>query len=63
MQIFLGAICAYLFVVTFIGPEKHGVDFENAAVATESGAGKQKLGEYYDGEIMEKSMDKRVEKA
>lgn len=44
MQIFLGAVAAYLFVVTFIGPEQHGADFEHGAVATEEGAGKRAAG-------------------
>jgi len=63
MQIFLGAVCAYLFVVTFIGPEKHGVDFENAAIGTQAGAGQQKFGDRRGTDDIMDTTDKEPEKS
>jgi len=40
--ILLGTVAAFTFIITFIGPEKHGFHFEEYALAFEEGGGKDK---------------------
>ena len=55
MGVLIGVTIAWLMLCTFAGPEADGVHFEDAAIATESGAGAAALRDVADKQAKHKT--------
>jgi len=49
--ILIGVVAAFVFVITLVGPEKHGSHFENHKTAFEEGGGRDDA--YYENDVAE----------